>query len=140
MANKALLVTGAEIEQVKVTTARSIHDLIGNWFTTCFNVPSPDRPDVFLTGFCDDEFLLRKHPEEHFTVVLEFGTLYAEPYPIGGPIVITATSRYNGETVSLLHAEMERFFIDERMGIWTPQRTIPTLRFRPHVHAPHDHD
>lgn len=129
-ANKGLLVQKGMIEGVIVLNSDHIHRLIGNWFTTCFNIESRDRKNVTLTGYCDDEFLLRENPAAGFNVVLEYGTLYASPYPIGGPIVILATSSRTGNSLSLVEDEMERFYIDERMGIRLPDRNVPTLRYR----------
>lgn len=127
MPNKGLLVKDGEIQGIDIQSSDHIHELIGNWFTSCFTIDSPDRRHVWLTGYCDDEFLLR--PELKYNVVLEGGALYTMPYPIGGPIVITATFQNNGETTSMTSREMERFFIDYRMGAITSSGVIPTLRF-----------
>lgn len=123
-----LLVKNGELQQVEIKSSQHIHELIGNWFTSCFTVISPDRPHVWIVGYCDDEFLLRE--DVSFNVVLESGTLYSEAYPIGGPIVITGVRQRDGETVSLTSTEMQRFFVDHHKVYTVLLGQLPTLRFK----------
>jgi len=130
----ALVVRDGRIDRIKLQVQGDsgvvhLHNLIGNYFTTCFNVGKG------ITGFCDDEFLL-KDPEEiakNWNVVLEAGTLRQDRYPIGSVIVIVGHTR-DGESRSLTEEEMDRFTIDphQGMGIWVEKqiRLVPTLCYR----------
>jgi hypothetical protein len=131
---QALLVKEGGIHRITLSPGDSpqeIHDHIGNWFTTCFRVPG-DGPHHSIDAYCDDEFLLRDGID--WNVVLEQGTLYAEPYPIGGPIVIVGGDTLTGESRSLTEQEAARFAIDRTRGMlvlvegW--RRSIPTLTYR----------
>lgn len=135
----ALLVENGRISRVTIPNedddgANTINRLIGNWFTSCFHVETEEGNSI--TGYCDDEFLLKGDPEEinaNWNVVLEKGTLYGIDYAIGGPIVIVGHT-YEGESRSLTENEMQRFFVDSSrlhlVGKFGYIRELPTLAYR----------
>lgn len=131
---RALLVKGGQIERIDIdemaSGATSIRDLVGNTFTTAFRVNLPGG--LSIDGYCDDEFLLVEHPD--WNVVLEYGTLYQEPYAIGGPIVIVGGDNNTGESREMSEEEMDRFWVDRGTGLRYMRSgggtiDIPTLRY-----------
>lgn len=108
--------------------SEAVRELIGNYFTSCFNVDG-------LVGYCDDEFLLADPDtiDRNWNVLLEAGALREEAYPIGGPIVITGVTA-EGETRSLTPEEAARFSIDTNRGFAVQvdgrAKYIPMLCYR----------
>jgi hypothetical protein len=90
---------------------------IGNTFTSFFNVDQ-------ITGFCDDEYLLRDTVK--WCCVPQPGTLRRDAHPIGGNIVISAYVPATGETRDMTDEEMDRFLLVEPSigwpinGVWMP--------------------
>lgn len=129
----ALLVTEGRLEHVQLPRdvdagSEAVRELIGNFFTSCFNVDG-------LVGYCDNEFLLADPDtvDRNWNVLLEAGTLRQVAYPIGGPIVITGVTA-EGETRSLTLKEAARFSIDPDHGFSVQvdgrAKYIPMLCYR----------
>jgi hypothetical protein len=110
--NALLIKPEGAIERITIETGHddgghTIHELIGNWFTSCFGVPGNGRRRQ-LVGYCDDEGLLRDRAEVPWNLVVD-ATLRVAPEAICGPIVICA---HNGpDTASMSELEMSAFHL-----------------------------
>jgi hypothetical protein len=81
--------------------ANHIHELIGAHFSLAFKALSPTGH--VLVGYCDDEGAYKQ--DLGWSMVIG-RTLRLEPWPLRGPIVITANNR-RGETVGMFRRDLE---------------------------------
>lgn len=131
---KALLIKKGVIEPVELSDdmtdqGKSIHDLIGNYFCSCFHVAGVGTGNTIM-GFCDDEGLIHDTFPD-FNVVPDFN-LRSDNQPIAGPIVIVGVTE-EGDNRELTEVEMEMFTIDKTnvMIIIGPSNLydVPSLAF-----------
>lgn len=103
---RALLVKDHELSVVELPDGRTsdtIHSLIGNWFTTAFQIHPYTNQNI--VGFSDDEGLLSDTPDWNAVM----GPMLREDMqPIAGPIVIVGGTR-DGESRTLTDAEIQSF-------------------------------
>lgn len=110
--------------------AKSLRSLIGHWFTTCFTIRLPKHE--VLVGYCDEEFLVpdASPNEGKWCCAIGPSLRRDSPYPIGGPVVITA-SDHAGNGRPLADSEASLFVISRIVTLRGPggQITLPVLDY-----------
>lgn len=120
---RALIIKPGEekLSEVNLKDSQHLHELIGNWYTTCFTVPTKRGPVI---AYCDDEGLLSHSPNYRKWSAYIGHTLRTDaPYPIAGPIVISAAN-HEGETRELTDDEVALFKLHKFAPVF---RTVPEL-------------
>ena len=104
----ALLIQNGAISRIVLgpePNHHEIHRLVGDFFSTCFNAPGAGAGRM-LIGYCDDNYFRKPGP---WNVILG-PSLYRVPWPVRGPIVVTAG--VPPDTVSMSEQELAAFAID----------------------------
>ncbi|HEY7234544.1 MAG TPA: hypothetical protein VH539_10370 [Gemmatimonadaceae bacterium] len=138
--HQGLLIKDGAITRVQIGTERdgasSVHGLIGDFFSTCFNVPGNGRHRL-IVGYCDDLYLTKSRAQVPWNVFLDPHSLYKGGWPVAGPIVVCA--HIAPDTVSMSEAELSAFHVVPPLNTWIFQNerlTLPILTYRPHYDTP----
>jgi hypothetical protein len=124
----ALVVRAGVIERIALDKQadESIHALIGDTFSSCFQVIGSGAGRRII-GYCADDYTRNGLP---WNVQLDTN-LYRGGWPIAGPVVITAAIL--PDTVGMTELEMSAFHIlpRHRFTFKGQEGVAPILTFRP---------
>ncbi len=82
-----------------VPSLKDMQDAVGGWITTALRMASPERADVSVDVYCNDEGLLMSLPI-HWARSTDLS-------PLAGGLIVTAADENTGDTIAATEAEIK---------------------------------
>lgn len=110
--HNAILYTDTRAELIThALTLDAMQESVGGWICPAFTIPSPRGGSFAITGYVDDEGLLKELPLTALRVHPEGRD------PLVGPLLVVGLDQSTGETVPLTDAEIRWFAMRMKVAV-----------------------